>query len=273
MRFVCQLDFDIEKQTHSQMEVHAAGLERISRERIKEELEKILTSNNPALGTHNLSIINAWEYIIPEVNLMKDCEQPKQYHKYNVYDHTMKMLETANSPLTFEFAMAILLHDIGKPRTKGFHNGRITFYGHENVGAEMSKDICNRLKMSNAEEHRITWLVKNHMKPHQSTKMNKSTLAKLCRSEQIKELIELNRLDCLHSNGDMTNWECISSFYKNEAKLIGQKPFLKGDHLTALGFKPGPDYKKMLEDSFTLQLEGKINSIGQAIDWAIGEKK
>src|SRR5258706_5297234 len=152
IRFSCQLNFDIDRQTHSQMAIHISGLEKISKERIMEELKKILTLNNPELGMHELNLINAWNYIIPEVNDMKECEQPKQYHKYDVYCHTLMMITTSIKPLTFEFAMAILLHDIGKPRTKGFHNGRITFYGHENVGAEMSKDICVRLKLSNAEE-------------------------------------------------------------------------------------------------------------------------
>lgn len=277
VRFACQLLFDFDEHTYSQMQVHIAGLEKISKERITEELKKVLEGQAPHTGVSLLTHLSAWEYILPEINDLIGCEQPAKYHKYDVYNHTWHMLETAIKPLKFEFAMAILLHDIGKPLTKGFHNGRITFYGHENVGADMSKNICSRLRLSNAQEHQVTWLVKNHMKPHQSPKMNKSTLAKLCRSAQIEELIELNRLDCLNSSGDMTNYECISKFYKEEAKLIGQKPILRGDHLEALGIfhnqEEGINFKKILEDSFTLQLEGKINTIGQAIDWIIGEKK
>lgn len=273
IRFSCQLpQFTIHPHTYSQMQVNVGGLEKISKERITEELKKILQSSFPHTGMSLLTDISAWKYIIPEIDALKDCEQPKQYHKYDVYNHTWNMVLSAKKPLTFEMSMAILLHDIGKPRTKGFHNGRITFYGHENVGAEMSKDICNRLKLSNAEEHQITWLVKNHMKPHQATKMNKSTLAKLCRSQQIEDLIELNRLDCLNSNGDMTNYECLVDFYKNESKLIGQKPLLNGNHLLALGLKPSPEIKRILDEAFTIQLEGKISTTGQAIDWVLRRK-
>jgi poly(A) polymerase len=267
IRFSCQLDFGIDQDTFFAAKLHVGGLEKISQERITEEFKKILESNYPAAGLSNLKYINALQFIIPELLDLINCDQPPKHHKWDVYTHTLKMLESGQKPFSFTLAMAILLHDIAKPRCKGITYGEITFHNHENVGAEMADEICRGMKLSNDEREIIVSHVKNHMTLFQAHKMNKSTLKRLCRLSDFEDLLELHRLDCLCARDNMETYDFISKFYAENKEVIRLPRLITGDDLIALGFTPGPNFKILLTEVENLQLGGEILTKEQALEF------
>lgn len=273
VRFSCQLNFTIEHNTRIAIEKCVSGLTKISQERITEEFKKILISENSNVGLRQLIGLRILDLIIPEFSVLYGVEQPPQFHKYDVGRHTCEMFFNTTKPSSFELAMAILLHDIAKPKCKGFNKGRITFYGHEGVGTGMTKDICKRLKLDNKETDLIVSHVGNHMKMHQSRKMNPSSLRKLCLLPNFEELLELHRMDCYCSMGNMESYEFILNFYNENKTNLYNKPLLTGFHLQALGYEKGPVYKEILDEVKSAQLQGTIKTTGQAIDFVLEKFK
>ena len=165
VRFACRFDYKIEDQTAEAIKKLYDKILTVSMERTRDELRKILTGPNPHTGIKMLDDLNLLNEILPEVTAMKGVRQPENYHpEGDVFTHTLLTLSELAASQTsvdsWELAMAVLLHDIGKPVTFEIAD-RIRFNNHDNIGADMSERICERLKMSNAEKERITWLVRN----------------------------------------------------------------------------------------------------------------
>ena len=209
-------------------------------------------------------------YILPELLKLKGVTQPAKYHRYDVDAHVYQMIAHAAKPMSFELAMAILLHDIAKPNCKSVKpDGTIHFYNHEHVGKEMSLVIGKRLKLTNDECFLIGEFVHKHMRPHSVLEMKPATIKRLCRIPRFEEFLELHRLDCICSNGNMETYDFLWKFYQEHKHEIEVTPLLTGYHLLALGFKPGPIYKKVLEAVETKQLNGELTTPGQAIDYVL----
>lgn len=162
VRFSAQLGFDIETQTMDAIVKLAPTLENISAERIRVELEKLITSNHPdkLITAYKAGITKV---VLPEFDRMMECPQNTPYHMYNVGEHTMKVME--NVPATKEMRWAALLHDVGKPESITYDKKdpkRMHFYGHAHVGAKMVHPILRRLKMDNKTIKLVTRLVECH---------------------------------------------------------------------------------------------------------------
>lgn len=162
VRFSAQLGFDIEEQTMTAIRTMASTLENISAERIHVELEKIIMSDHPnkLITAYNLGITKV---ILPEFDRMMECPQNTPYHMYNVGEHTIKVME--NVPATKEMRWAALLHDVGKPDSITYDKndaGRMHFYGHAHVGAEIALSVLRRLKLDNKTIKIVTRLVECH---------------------------------------------------------------------------------------------------------------
>lgn len=162
VRFSAQLGFDIETRTMKAIRELAPTLENISAERIRVELEKLITSNHPE------KLITAYEagitkVVLPEFDKMMECPQNTPYHMYNVGEHTIKVME--HVPATKEMRWAALLHDVGKPYSITYDKKnpeRMHFYGHAGKGAEMTPSILRRLKLDNKTIKVVTRLVECH---------------------------------------------------------------------------------------------------------------
>ena len=137
--------------------------DRVSTERIRDEFTKLLTGKEPSLGLKAFVESGLSELIMPELNELKIEVDPKHHHK-DVYEHTMVVLDRVSPTLISR--MSALLHDIGKPKTKGIENGKVHFRHHEVVGAKMSKKILKRLKYDNETIKKVSLLVENHLRPH-----------------------------------------------------------------------------------------------------------
>lgn len=167
VRFATRYGWEIEPKTYESMKRYVDRLEIISKERIKDEFNKILLSDNASMGIRTLCDIGAMKYIIPEVDEMIGMEQ-NAFHFGDVFEHTMALLDYDVKHFQSEditVRLALLLHDIGKIRTRSVgDDGRVHFYEHEFVGSDMVVDILKRLKYDNKTIDDVRFLIKNHMR-------------------------------------------------------------------------------------------------------------
>jgi len=159
-----QLGFSIEEKTFKAMRKTAVRISIVSPERIKDEINKILTCSQAPQGFQLLDEISLLEIIFPELKKLQNLRQTPQYHQDDVYEHTMKVLDRTDNIL--ELRMAALLHDVGKFNAFKEADGKITFYSHEDYGASIAQDILFRLKYSNEFICKVVNIVKNHMRVH-----------------------------------------------------------------------------------------------------------
>lgn len=163
VRFSAQLNFVIEKETGESIKKHAELLEFIAKERIRDELEKIIASPNASDGVRELEKYDLLRHIIPELREGINCGQNK-HHIYTVFEHNVRALEyTAHKNYSNIVRLASLLHDVGKPRVKQDDGIDSTFYNHEMVGARMTQKILERLHYPKESIQKITHLVRNHL--------------------------------------------------------------------------------------------------------------
>ncbi len=167
IRFSCQLNFSLAQETYVSIEKNSELIKKISAERIRDEFIKIINSENPAAGITLLQKFGLLKNIIPEFEEGIGCEQLGE-HIYDVWTHLLMALQhAADKKWPLEIRLSALFHDIGKPRTRRLANGRgkkqYTFYGHEVVGARMTKKIMERLKFKNSETDLVEKMVRNHM--------------------------------------------------------------------------------------------------------------
>ena len=159
-RFAAQLEFEIEPVTLQGMIHNRDHLKNISKERIRDELLKTMSADHPSIAFLYMQKTQILGYILSELLEGVGIEQ-RDRHKFDVFHHAIYSCDFMEKDPVLR--MAALLHDIGKPRCFKVRDGVNTFYGHENVGAEMAHDILKRLKFSKADENRICHLIKNHM--------------------------------------------------------------------------------------------------------------
>ena len=167
VKFSVRYGWEIEHKTYESMKKYVDRLEIISKERIRDEFNKILLSANATMGIRTLCDIGAMKYIIPEVDEMIGMEQ-NAFHFGDVFEHTMALLDYDVKRFRSDdisVKLALLLHDVGKIRTRTVgEDGRVHFYDHEFKGSEMVVDILKRLKYDNKTIDTVQFLVKNHMR-------------------------------------------------------------------------------------------------------------
>lgn len=240
IRFACQLGFRIDGPTYDGVTRYAHRLSQISRERIRDELLKILCGPAPARGLSLLSDSGVLEEVLPEVFDMHGVMQPPAFHpEGDVFQHTRLMFSLVRN-LSPTLALAVLLHDVGKPGTFAFGD-RIRFDGHAELGARMAEEICRRLKLSGVQIQQVVRLVKDHLRFMHVRQMRESTLRRFLRTEGFEEHLELHRLDCLASHGDLSNYDfCRKKLSELDREALAPPPLINGHDLIALGLEPGP---------------------------------
>ena len=275
-RFACRFNFPIHEDTRQAIIQLAKNIHVVSAERIREELEKILTGTNPHIGIKLLDELCLLQEILPEVSSMKGVRQPENFHpEGDVFVHTLLCLsklapvpERGMERPSWTLAMGVLLHDIGKTVT--FEElDRIRFNLHEKVGADMAAKICDRLKTSNAEKDRIVWLVLKHLYFKDAQKMRLSKLKRLFAEDGYPELAELCRIDALASSGDLSDYHYCQEMFKSFShEEVKPKPLITGHDLIAMGLKPSPVFKDILTKIEDEQLEGNLTTKEAAIEMA-----
>lgn len=269
-RFAALLGFDIEENTRLAITKHAKDIAVVSAERIRDELIKILAGPRPRRGIELLSEQGIIFEILPEIEKMKGVQQPPEFHpEGDVWTHTMLMLDNMAQRPEPELAMAALLHDVGKPPTFTVAE-RIRFDRHTSVGADMAAAIMRRLRFSRREQDLVEILVREHLKFMEAQNMRMSTLKRFMRQERFDLHLELHRLDCLASHGDLDNYNFVKGKLKEfeaseKEEALRPKPLITGNDLIAMGLEPGPRFKEILEAAEDAQLEGRITDHEGAI--------
>ncbi len=264
VRFSARYGYGIEKETWQALVALASGIVQVSPERVREELVRILTEGAPRRGIEVLKETALLPHILPEVAALAGVEQPAEFHpEGDVFTHTLLMLENMQSPSP-ELAMAVLLHDVGKPPTLS-RADRIRFNGHASLGAEMAEAICRRLRFSNKQTARIADLVREHLRFMHIQEMRDNKRKRFFRKENFAEHLELHRLDCAASHGNLENWEfCLRKLEEYGTEEIHPPPLLGGDDLIAMGYKPGPQFREILTAVEDAQLDGTIRTKEEA---------
>jgi len=269
VRFAANLNYRIEEKTWQCIGELAHKIHQVSFERIRDELIKTFARQDAGRGLELLSQSGLLKEILPEVEVMKGVEQPPEFHpEGDVFTHTRMLMERLESPSVI-LAFAALLHDVGKPSTFQVREGRIRFYEHSRVGAEMSEAILRRLRFSNEEIQAVVACVNNHMKFANVKEMREGKLKRFMGTDTFPTEMELHRIDCEASHGLLDNYHFlkkkIEEFRQEELK---PKPLLTGDDLLELGLKAGPAMKPILEEAYELQLENRLQSKEAARIWA-----
>lgn len=266
VRFAVQLGFEIDEPTQAAIRLLAPKIVKVSPERVRDELSKTLSSPNPARGIRLMDSLGLLPHFLPELETLKGVEQPMEYHpEGDVWIHTMMLLEKLNSPCV-ELAMGALLHDIAKPATFVRAADRIRFHGHDTIGAEMSEKICKRLAFSNDQTELICALVAQHLRFKDAFQMRISTLKRFLSLPRFDLHLELHRVDCLSSHGSLDAHKFCTEKYEEFLKL--PPPPLRlvtGEDLKGLGYKPGPDFSKILRTVEDAILEGTVTSREEGI--------
>jgi putative nucleotidyltransferase with HDIG domain len=267
VRFAARFGFEIEPATLGAMRKLAARIHAVSRERIREELTKMLTEGHARRAFELLDETDLLVQVLPEVSRMKGVAQPPQHHpEGDVWIHTLMLLEQLEAGCAMTLGWGALLHDVGKPPTYREAPDRIRFDGHVEVGVAIGAEICRRFRFSNDETHQVLALIENHMRFADAPRMRPSTLKRFFRLENFPEHLALHRMDCLAAHRNVDIWNFVRERYESmPEEAVRPAPLLTGRELIAAGYTPGPAFKEVLRAVEDAQLEGSIATEEEAM--------
>ena len=303
VRFAARLNFEIAPETFAAIQTLAPKIKLISAERVRDELVKLFAPPTfvaaggasvpasreptladqarlvsslapPASAARGLDLLRAsglLEHVLPELTATVHCEQSPDFHpEGSVFNHIRLMLEKLPADADPLLPWAVLLHDIAKPVTaeKDLATGKIHFYGHEKIGAEMAEAILRRLKFSNDEIAVVVAAVRHHMQFKDVTLMRKATLRRMLLRPTFPLELALHRLDCLGAHGDLAHYDfCLAAAeeLKNQPEIL--PPLLTGDDLLALGIPRGKKIGELLHELRDRQLAEEIKTADEARAW------
>ena len=269
VRFAARFQYTIEPRTFQAISKMAREIHQVSRERLRDELTRMLIEGNARRAFELLDETGLLGEVLPEIAAMKGVEQPPEFHpEGDVFVHTLLLLEKLPRPCPVPLAWGALLHDVGKPPTFRRAPDRIRFDEHAEVGTRMAEAICRRLRFSGAQTERILALVANHMRFGDVERMKPSTFKKFIRLPDFDQHLELHRLDCESSHRSLRLYrftrEKISQL---PPEAVHPPPLLTGDDLIAAGYHPGPRFKQILSAVEDAQLENRLRSKREAMEF------
>ena len=273
IRFAAQLNFSIEKETYLSIQRQANKLQKISRERIRDEMNKMLLSPHPDKGLNLLVETGLMEWIVPEVLELRGVSQQAQpvrnLHTKDVYAHVLRVVERSSPRLKARWAA--LLHDIAKPRTRVVKENEIHFFGHEDVGAHMAHDILKRLHFDRDFIESVSRLVHLHMRANAyGSEWTDGAVRRLMleAGDDLEDLLDLSRSDITSYRTDKVNRASARvselgercQHLKEEATRIPLKSPLDGNELkTLFGRGPGPWLRPIKEHLLGLVIDGALS--------------
>jgi poly(A) polymerase len=269
VRFAARFEYTLEPATFAAMQKLAPQIEVVSRERVRDELTRMLTEGHARRAFLLLDASGLLEHVLRDISAMKGVQQPPEFHpEGDVFVHTLLLLDNLPDPCPLTLAWGALLHDVGKPATFRVAPDRIRFDGHVEVGVKMAEKICRDLRFSNDETEQILALVDNHMRFGHATRMKESTLKRFLRMPAFDEHLALHRADCLASHRNLATYEFIQ---QKRAEIPAEKmrpvPLVTGDDLIAAGHLPGPKFREILTAVEDAQLEGRLPSRDAALEF------
>ena len=269
VRFAARFEYGIEAETLAAIQRLAPTIQVVSRERVRDELTKMLTEGNARRAFLLLDESGLLKEVLPEIFAMKGVEQPPEFHpEGDVFVHTLLLLENLPQHCPPTLAWGALLHDVGKPATFRVAPDRIRFDGHVEVGVKIAEEICGRLRFSNGVTAQVLALVDNHMRFGHVTRMKESTLKRFLRMPAFDEHLALHRADSLASHRNLSTYDLIrEKLAEIPPEKIRPVALITGDDLIAAGYAPGPRFREILEAVEDAQLEGRLASHDAALEF------
>jgi tRNA nucleotidyltransferase/poly(A) polymerase len=273
IRFASQLGFSIEEEAAKALRAMVDRLKIVSRERISEEMLKILGTKRPSVGLRLMFETGALRFVFPEIEQMAGVDQRRDHHHKDVFLHTCMVVDNvAEVSESLWLRFAALVHDIAKPRTKAFRPGTgWTFHGHEDLGARMMKGIFHRLKLPMDTLPYVEKIVRLHLRPMAlvAEKVTDSAVRRLVfdAGDAIDDLMTLCRADITSKNPKLVrqylrNYDIVMEKIREveeKDRLRNWQPPVKGDEIMAVcGLTPGKrvgELKRAIEEAI---LEGEI---------------
>ena len=272
VRFATTFGFQIEKETRKAIYKNASLIEKVSFERIRDEVNQMLLSTNPTQAMKLLSEFGILNVILPELEQLKNVEDaPFSQKRESVWRNTLFLLEiltSLQSKRSVPLCWAALLHNVGKPIAAGRSSNQ-NFNGHERDGAEIAKKICKRFKMSTVTTETVVALILEHLKFKDVFQMRESTLIRWLREPFFEELLLLHQSDAISSDGNLAYYEFCSKRLEEVQKTSSAIHLIDGEDLIQIGLTPSPQFSKILQTIEDLALEKKIKSKEEALEFVL----
>jgi len=273
VRLAAILEFSVDPASARAIREHAGLIRKVSAERIHDELTRaLLEARRAGDAVVLLDELELLEVILPEIKAMQGQAQPAQFHpEGDVFEHTIQMLnlmDTASSQLAY----SVFLHDVGKPVTAHSTPQRIRFDAHAPRGAEIARDILCRLRFSSADRDVITHCIRNHMRFMDIPNMRRATLRRLVGAPTFPIELELHRLDCLASHGNLDNVKLLERFQEELASEPSlPAPWLSGHDIMKIGIPEGPEVGEWGRKAYDAQLEDRFETREDLRAWLEGQ--
>jgi len=254
IRFHAELGFKLDKDTAAAIKKYSKDLKHVALERIKDELVKIIISENSTEGIDMLHKTGLLAYVIPELEKGVGMKQ-NRHHIYTIYKHSILSLKHCPSK-KLEVRLASLLHDISKPQTKRGEGEFATFYNHDHVGARTAEKILKRLRFSSEVIQKVRLLVDSHMFYYNPDEVGESSVRKLIRKvglENMKDLIDLRIADRLGSGVPkakpykLRHLEYVIDKVSQDAISVKMLKINGSDLIKGIDLKPGPKIGAILD--------------------------
>jgi len=270
VRFAAQLDFTIEPETRRSIIRQASKLQKISKERIRDEMNKLLLSAHPAKGLDLLVELRLMEWIIPDVLALRGVSQQPQrtIQTKDVYAHVLRVVERSSPQLVCRWSA--LLHDIAKPRTRTVEDGKVHFFGHEDIGAYMARDILKRLHFDRDFIESVSKIVRLHMRANAyAPEWTDGAVRRLMldAGDDLPGLLDLSRADITSYRADKVSRAAARvtelaeriQRLKEQAERVPLKSPLDGNELMAMFDRgPGPWLRPIKEHLLGLVIDGLL---------------
>ncbi len=262
-------------------------LDDLPAERIWGEVEKLLLRPaRPSIGLTAARDLHVVERLWPELQAMIDCPQDPEWHpEGDVWIHTLMVVDEARQRIDdldharqTTVMLGALLHDVGKPPTTAFVDGRIRSRGHEAAGVEPATQILDRLNVRTIDgfdvRSQVLAIVQHHLAPgawHKAqtqTPVGDGAFRRMAAKVELELLARVAQSDCRGRSGP---FDCTAmDWFLERAHALGvqhepPKPILMGRHLLELGLKPGPAMGAILKDIYERQLDGDVQTLDDAL--------
>jgi poly(A) polymerase len=269
VRLAARFQLRIEAATRAALESMAGEVKSVSAERIAQELRRMLMHQSRARAMNLALDVGLIAAILPPMLTIRGLFAGKPMQpEADLWDHTMLVLELLPPTASFTLALAALVHGAGKPLTRTFAGERYVFPDHEQASAPVADELCRSLKLSNAERERTAWLVASQNQLRQAKALPGSKLKRILAAPGIDELLELHRATAMASVGNALDVDFCRRYLTTQPDgPINPPPLITGDDLVRRGLEPGAQFAIILEKVRDAQLDGRIHSKGEALDW------
>jgi len=283
VQFAARFEFALDPATRDLC--RTIELDDLPCERVWMEIEKLLLqAARPSTGFALALDLGVVSRVFPEIHALVGCEQEPEWHpEGDVWVHTLMVIDQARTriddldrPRQIVVMLGAVCHDLGKPLTTAFIDGRIRSIDHEQAGVAPATAVLDRLNVHSIEGYdvrkQVLGIVAHHLKPgmfrQSPTPVSDGAFRRLAEKVDLEMLARVAKSDCL---GRVGNFDCSAmDWFLERARDLGVQhappdPIVKGRHLLALGLSPGPRVGVVLRQIYEKQLDGSITSIDEGI--------